>query len=217
MTQDVKQVDNAVDQQQEQEKQKKITENLVNMRKSLEDKDQRISGLEEELNQIKRTLQPQAPQHNQQQYEREALVDYGSMEEFYEKKKRAEEEANFAYKLREKYSDFSEVVTPNSVKELEKEDPEEARLISKLPSKYDQGLAAYKWLKRNEKAMALQQERELNKKKLIENEDKPQNVPTSSNSGSTNTRKTRSEMSGSERRAYNQNLWQKMGRTARKA
>lgn len=215
MTQDVKQVDNTVD-QQEQEKNKKISENLVNMRKSIEERDQRISGLEEELNNVKRMVQPQAPQQ-QQQYEREALVDYGSMEEFYEKKKRAEEESNFAYKLREKYSDFSDVVTPAAINGLEKEDPEEARLISKLPSKYDQGLAAYKWLKRNEKAMALQEEREHNKKKLIENEDKPQNVPTSSNSGSTNTRKTRSEMSGSERRTYNQNLWQKMGRTARKA
>lgn len=222
MTQETKPIDNpVVDQQQEQEKRNKIAENLVNMRKSLDEKDQRITGLEEELNQIKRMVQPQQHvQHhhnNEKQFDKEALVDFGTLEEFYEKKRRAEEDANFAYKLREKYNDFSEVVTPSSINKLEKEDPEEARLISRLPTKADQALAAYKWLKRNDKSMALQEEKELNKRKMQENEDKPQSMPSSNSGSFTSSTKSRSEMSGSERRKYNQDLWQKMGRSARKA
>lgn len=58
-----------------------------------------------------------------------------------------QEKANFHQKLKAKFSDFDEIVTPETLELLDQQDPEMANMIVELKDPYKMGLQTYKYIK----------------------------------------------------------------------
>lgn len=58
-----------------------------------------------------------------------------------------QEKANFHIKLKQKFSDFDEVVTPETLELFEQQDPDLAATIVELKDPYKMGLQTYKFIK----------------------------------------------------------------------
>lgn len=58
-----------------------------------------------------------------------------------------QEKANFHSKLKNKFSDFDDVVTPETLELFEQEDPELAKTIAELQDPYKMGMQTYKYIK----------------------------------------------------------------------
>lgn len=58
-----------------------------------------------------------------------------------------QDKANFHHKLRQKFNDFDEVVTPETLELFEQQDPDLAATIAELKDPYKMGLQTYKFIK----------------------------------------------------------------------
>jgi len=77
------------------------------------------------------------------------------------------EQALFMDKLKSKFSDFDDVVNPETLEMLEQQDPELANSIAKMSDQYTIGLQAYKFIKSMglaEKAPDARRKKEVDKK-----------------------------------------------------
>lgn len=78
-----------------------------------------------------------------------------------------QEKARFMDRLKHKFSDFEDVVNPETLDLLEKQDPELAQTILELKDPYKMGLQSYKFIKSlglAEKAPAARRAKEVDKK-----------------------------------------------------
>lgn len=78
-----------------------------------------------------------------------------------------QDKARFMDKLKSKFSDFEDVVNPETLELLEQEDPELASTIMDLKDPYKMGLQSYKYIKSRglaEKAPAARRTKEVEKK-----------------------------------------------------
>lgn len=77
------------------------------------------------------------------------------------------EQSQFLDRLKRQYSDFSDVVNPDTLSALEEHDPELAQTISDLKDPYKIGLQSYKYIKAlnlSKKADELRRSKEIDKK-----------------------------------------------------
>jgi hypothetical protein len=65
----------------------------------------------------------------------------------YEKLMKQQEQSQFMDKLQRKYSDFNEVVTPETLSLLEEQEPELAQAIAESKDQYSIGVQSYKYIK----------------------------------------------------------------------
>lgn len=78
-----------------------------------------------------------------------------------------QERANFHRRLKEKFSDFDEIVTPETLELLDEQDPDLANTIAELKDPYKIGLQTYKYIKSmglTSKAPAQKRMKEVDKK-----------------------------------------------------
>lgn len=78
-----------------------------------------------------------------------------------------QDRANFHHKLRQKFSDFDEVVTPETLELFEQQDPDLAGTIAELKDPYKMGLQTYKYIKSlglNSKASSHRRSKEVEKR-----------------------------------------------------
>lgn len=89
-----------------------------------------------------------------------------ALEEF-ERKMEEKDRANFHNKLRSKFSDFDDVVTPETLELFEQQDPDLAQTIADLKDPYKMGLQTYKFIKSmglSSKAPSHRRSKEVEKK-----------------------------------------------------
>lgn len=88
-------------------------------------------------------------------------------EEAVKKALEAKEQAEFHTRLRTKFSDFDEVVTPETLELLEQNDPDLAKTIIEIRDPYKMGLQSYKFIKSmglSEKVPSHRRAKEVDKK-----------------------------------------------------
>jgi hypothetical protein len=183
---DTPQTSPQVDETPEPQVETKQDRNWREMRRKTSELEQKNKQQEEFIaNLLKQQMavQPQQPQHDElDAISDEDYLPKGKVKQLLKKeredfKKDAREEAqriineyekaNFHKRLKDKYSDFDDVVTPETLEIIENEEPELANSIAQLKDPYLMGMQTYKYVKAlglSSKAPTQRRSKEVDKK-----------------------------------------------------
>lgn len=147
--------------------------NLRNLRLGKKEAERRVKELENQakmqqelLGQLMASRQPQQAEHSQvdelDNVSDEDYIPKGQVKKLLQREREAarkiaqeevqktlqeQEKSQFHSKLKSKFSDFDEVVNPETLELLEQQNPDIARTIVKLGDPYDMGLQSYTFIK----------------------------------------------------------------------
>jgi hypothetical protein len=113
--------------------------------------------------------------HVKQLIEKQArIIAQQQAEEFHKK----QQQSQFMVNLKQKYSDFEDIVNPETLSILEEEEPELASSIAEMKDPYKMGLQSYKYIKSSgidKKVFSKRREKEVSK--AIEKNEKAAQTP----------------------------------------